>query len=255
MAADLTAWGRGLFGCSLAMSWGGSMTQIVSAHRPVYARIDARALVPRTADLASAAAASAVFAVALACFVRGFRLGTSALLIAALMAALRRIETRQWPGDLVVGLGKYVPALACLCGFLAAYAASSGANREACGWAAACGVAGACHALAGWAKLRTPGWAEARHIGALVAERSYRGWGWTRALRRWLSSRPRLCGLLGATAIWSEMIGGLLFLWPPARLSVALAMAATHAGIFLFLGYFEPEWILLLFGLAWTPIA
>ena len=255
MGAALGSWGRGLFGLCLALSWASSVTQLVSAHRPVYGRQDLRVALPRGLPLAALAAASILFAVSLAGFIRGIWLGASGIMIVALMTGLRQFEIRQWPGN-IVDLGKYVPALACLCGFLIAYAAAAGQSaprREACGWGAACGVAGACYALAGWAKLRTPKWADSKHLGMLIAERSYRGWSWARSLRRGLSVNPRLCGALAVVSLWSELLSGFLFLWPAARLSVAVAMGATHAGIFLFLGYFEPEWILLLFGLAWVP--
>lgn len=246
--------GRGLFGCCLGLSWTNSLTQAASAHRLVYERVDLRVPVSRRVVL-GATAASVLFVVVLASFVRGFWVGTSGLVLVALLAAMRHVETRQWPGNLVVELGKYVPTLACLCAFLVVYAATSGmaaAQREDCGWAAACGVGAACYALAGWAKLRTPGWADAQHLQLLIAERSYRGSAWSRALRRWVAARVSLCGALGAVSLWGEIVGGILFLWPEARLWVAVAMAAMHVGIFLFLGYFEPEWILLLFALAWV---
>ena len=254
VATPLSSIGPLLFGGCLALSWINSLTHIASAHRPIYSRADFCLAWRWDPSTKTAAALSVFFFIACAVFARGIRPGISGLAVFALLAAIRRIEISQWPDRIVVDLGKYVPTAAGLFGYLTAFWLMwwRPSQRAACAWAAACGVAAASYALAGWSKHLTPNWASGKHIGLLIAERSCRGHGWARALRRGVSSRLAVCGWFATLAVWGEVIAGVLFLLPAMRVGVAIAMAALQAGIFILLGYAELEWVLLLFALSWA---
>ena len=124
----------------------------------------------------------------------------------------------------------------------------------AAGWEAACGVIAAAYGLAGLDKARESGaaaWTEARNTALLIAERSYAGPMWLQRLRQAAARTPWLCRITALYGFYGEFAASL-FVFPPARWPVALAMTAMQAGIILFLGYVEMEWILLMLALALT---
>lgn len=145
-----------------------------------------------------------------------FSLAWASLLL-GMMAGVRQLERRVWHDDIVVKLGKYVPAAAALLGHSLARGAlllldRAPAEAEAAGWEAACGVLGGAFFLAGLAKLRESGfdWVPARHEALLIAERAYSGAPALRWLRRRVAATPWLCLAAGLYGFYGEFLG-LLF--------------------------------------------
>jgi len=171
----------------------------------------------------------------------------SAVWILGILIVIRRLEIAQWPDNIVVDLGRYVPAAACLSAWLVVQLLLWGedvAVRERIGWNAAVGVMGAAYTMAGVTKVREAGfrWARPSNIALLLFERSYSGPRWQRALRRFLAARPLLCGAGATVALWIELLAWGIVV-PELRAPVVVAATGLQASITLTLGYFEPEWI------------
>lgn len=249
--------GLALFTLALVFSWVNSALHVLLPHRPLYAfsasaapsdPIPARRLVAVGLATLGFAAASGAWALS-----DWPRLGAAAVLLVLL--SIRQVEKRQWPGNMVVRLGKYVPAAACLLGWLVAATLTRAlsweeAASQRAGWEAAAGVMAALYPLAALSKLRLTGWRWMRpqHHALMIAERAYTGPHWVRAIRQRGSRSMALCGFVGMFGLLSEFACAL-YVFPDARLFVTAIVLALHAGILLFLGYIEPEWILVMVGL------
>jgi hypothetical protein len=157
---------------------------------------------------------------------------------------LYRWELGTYPGQLIVQLGKYAPAAATLLGFVVArlLARALGLDADARAWDAAAGVFGGCYVLAGIAKVRGSGWGwgRAEHMSVLLAERGFGRWG---ALRLRLAQSRAACAAIGWGGLLVEL-GGVAFVWAPARPGLAVGLVAFKAATWLLFGYFEPEWAL-----------
>lgn len=170
----------------------------------------------------------------------------AALALAAILQ-LRRWEIATWPGDVVVRLGKYAPASACLLGWAAAHLiaralGADAATQAARGWDAAAGVLASAYVLAAIAKVRESGlgWTRAESISLLLAERGFGRWGGLRlrlAQSRFASAFVGWMGLLVEAA-------AVLLLFPPIRPYFAAGIVVFMAVTWLLFGYFEPEWAL-----------
>lgn len=165
----------------------------------------------------------------------------------AFLLRLRRWEVATYPQKLVVRLGKYAPASACLMGWLLAFGLAGAlgydeATQKARGWDAAAGVFGGCYVLAGIAKVRESGWdwGRAESMSVMLAERGFGRFG---GVRLALAQSRAACVVIGATGMWIEL-GAIAFVWPPARPWLALAVVVFKAMTWGLFGYFEPEWTL-----------
>lgn len=165
----------------------------------------------------------------------------------ACLLRLRRWEVATYPNKLVVRLGKYAPASACLMGWLLALLLADAlgydeATQRARGWDAAAGVFGGCYVLAGIAKIRESGWdwGRAESMSVMLAER---GFGRLGGLRLALAQSRAACTVIGVTGMGIEL-GAIAFVWPPARPWLAMAVVGFKAMTWGLFGYFEPEWTL-----------
>ncbi len=248
--------GSAFFTLALVLSWVNSAIHVLLPDRPLYAFSSTSLSIPvPPRRIVYVGLATLGFAAALGVWGASEwpRLGAAAVLLSLL--AIRQVEKRQWPGDTVVRLGKYVPAAACLLGWLvaatitAALSWEEAASRHA-GWEAAAGVMAALYPLAALSKLRSTGWRWMRpqHHALMIAERAYSGPGWVRSIRQRGSRSMGLCGFVGVFGLLSEF-ACVLYVFPDARVFVTAIVLALHAGILLFLGYLEPEWLLVMVGL------
>ncbi len=216
-------------------------------HVPLY--LDPRSVVgdpeavpwpPRVWGLATLAVAGVLLVVG------GFHPGLAAPFTLAALLGLRQHEVGTYGPEIVVRLGKYAPASACLLGWWVARTISlalghPGAEADAHGWDAASGVFGGCYVLAGIAKLRESGWAwgRAENMSLMLAERGFGRWG---SLRLWLAQQRPACGLIGATGLWIEL-GAVAFVYAPLRPAFAVGVVLFKLFTWVLFGYFEPEWV------------
>lgn len=242
-----------LFALGLAISWINSSLHVALTERPVYAGSPRmfRGPVGR-ARLVPLLLASAGFVGLLVLFVLRVQPELVAVGLLTALVLIRRVEIAQWHDDIVVRLGKYVPAGACLSGWLAAdvvlqLTGRSAAEARALGWNASCGVMAGAYVLAGLVKLRKSGlgWVRADRQALLVAERAFAGPRWMRSLRLSVvrSKTVSLCAGLFGLGVELAALG---LVYPPARIPVAAAVVALHGGFMLLLGYFEVEWLVVL---------
>jgi len=248
--------GHALFAIGLAISWLNSSLHIALAERPVYAGSPRmfRGPVSRGRLVSVLAAGSAFFALLLL-FVLRIQPELVAAGILLALISIRRVEIAQWHDDIVVRLGKYAPAGACLAGWLAADVAlqlwgKPAAEARLLGWNASCGVMAGAYVLAGLVKLRKSGlgWVRADRQALLVAERAFAGPRWLRSLR--LAVVRSKTASLGAGIFGLGVeLGAIGLVYPPARLPVAAAVLALHGGFMLLLGYFEIEWLAVLMAI------
>lgn len=249
--------GSVLFGICLLHSWANSSTHVLYPHEAVYSGGPSMFL--RSASkrgLAVVGATTPVFLLATVAFCMGTRPLLSGAVLLGLMAGIRQLERRMWHDEIVVKLGKYVPAAAALLGYVVArgIAELTGQTDEvanAAGWEAGCGVMGGAFFLAGLAKLRESGmsWSKARNQAILIVERSYSGPMPVRALRKWVAASPTLCLAAGLYGFYGEFLG-LLFAVSWARWPIAIFSVLLQIGITVLLGYIELEWMLIMVALA-----
>lgn len=249
----MTTLGTWLFALGLVVAWANSAVHVALSDRPLYMMsrrmFEGRV---RASRLVAVGVPTIFFLVLVACFVAGVWPEVVALALLLSLFGIRRWEIAQWEGDVVVRLGKYAPAAACLLGWLVtqpvvrALGFSIEEGRRL-GWDAACGVLGGAYALAAVSKLRESGivWAEARYQALLVAERGFSGPAWVRSLRLAVARSPSASRFVGLTGLWVEVLA-LAFVVPDARVVVLAAVIAVHVGFVVLLGYFEPEWILVM---------
>ena len=242
--------GRYLFVFCLWYSWCTSALLTVMSDRLPYTRgVRWREILAALVRARVVIALSVGFAVASVAFARGYRQALAGVILLFLMAALRRLEVRQWPGNIVVGLGKYVPTAAALGGYLLGWILTADRplpEREAWGWEGACGVMAGAYLLAGIAKLRESGssWISGVNIALLVAERSFTGPRPVQALRRWAVGQPWLCRFSGVYGLVIEL-AVVVFIVPELRWAVTVAIVLLQVAILVLLGYWELEWIVL----------
>ena len=249
----MVAVGHWLFAAGLALSWVNSGFHIVLSDRPVYL-LSARAFQGRVRSLrlGLVLAASVPYAALLWLFVSGAWPEWTAIGILSMLIGIRRREIADWPDNIVVRLGKYVPAGACLTAWLVAqpflrWAGHSGEEAHERGWQASCGVLAGAYVLAAIAKLREsgPAWVHPRYQALLVAERGFHGPRILRRFRLAIARSPHAARIVGLTGFW---VGALAFLYlvPALRPFVLAVVIALHIGFVVLLGYAEPEWVIVM---------
>ncbi len=248
--------GHAIFAVGLALSSTNSALHVLLADRPVYAGSPRmfRGPLPR-GRLWSVLGASGGFAGLIVLFLSGLAPEWVALGVLMALMAIRRVEIAQWHDDVVVRLGKYVPAGACLSGWLVADVAliASGvpvADARRLAWNAGCGVMAGAYVLAAITKVRTSGlsWVRAERQALLIAERAFWGPPLVRGLRLAIARSRSWSTLAGLFGLGVEL-AALAFVVPEARVPVAAAVIALHLGFMALLGYFEIEWLVVLVAL------
>lgn len=241
--------GRWLFAAALALSWANSALHVLWSDRPFYlmsARVfEGRVRAARAAVLG---AGTLVYLPLVVAFTAGPHPEAAALALLVAMALIRRWEVAEWPDDIVIRLGKYVPAGAAMAAWLAAQPIlrALGHAPDAArhlGWNAACGVVAGMYLLAGIAKLREAGlvWAEPGYQALLVAERAFYGPRVLRDFRLAVARSPRASRVVGVVGLALE-VAAVGFVVPDLRFALAAAIVTLHAGFVVLLGYVEPEW-------------
>lgn len=241
--------GLGLFLAALGVAWINCALHVLFADQPLYsAPASAVRRRPAGSKLVGIGLSLVIFTGGAALWLNGMTEIPGAVLLLALMAAIRVWEVRQWPGDTVIRLGKYAPASACLAGWLVGrvVAGSVGLSDEEArrvGWEAAAGVMAATYVLAAASKLRRTGlaWMAGGHQALLIAERACSGRAIVRSVRRRVAGSTRVCRLIGVFGFASEVLFGL-YIFPDLRLGLTVVVLGLHAGIAVLLGYVEPEW-------------
>jgi hypothetical protein len=242
-----------LFAFGLFLSWANSALHVALSDRPLYIRtlrvFRGKAPAPKVIALALATVG---YLALIGLFLSGQHREWVALAILVVLAAIRRFEIAQWPGDIVVRLGKYVPAAACLAAWLVTRVVCSFARvpdetADTLGWSSACGVLAGVHVLAVIAKVRESGWGwmHSRYQALLVAERAFTGPRVLRGLRSAVAQSKRVSALVGAYGFFAEA-GSVLFVVPAARPFVLGAVLLLHLGFLTLLGYFELEWVVVM---------
>ncbi len=249
--------GLWLFAGGLVLSWANSALHVALPDRPLYA-MSARMFKGRvsTLRLVTLGLASVGFVGLIALFLKQASPEWVALVILLVLLGIRRLEIIQWPDNIVVKLGKYVPSAACLLAWLIAsvtlrWTGKPVEDARALGWQAACGVMAGAYVLAAIAKLRQSGfsWAHPRYQALLVAERAFAGPRWLRAVRLQAARSKAASTVIGFVGLFAEFLA-VLFIVPAARPWVIALVIALHLGFILLLGYFEIEWILVLVAVA-----
>lgn len=254
--AAMTILGKLLLAASLLISWTSSATHILHAEKPVYDRW-ARLLNKRwtTSHLPVLLALSVPFVATTALFCLGWWPVWTGAALLAMMVGLRQWEIAQWNYEVVVGLGKYVPAAAAVLGYVSAAALAGwlapALDPDQVGWDAAAGILAGSWVLAAIAKYRESGmlWVSANNVALLVYERTYHGPGWLNRLRRAAARQPWICLAAANVGFWGEALGGL-FIFPAMRWPLAIALTLFQLGILILLGYVELEWIFIMLAVA-----
>jgi hypothetical protein len=177
----------------------------------------------------------------------------AALIYLVVLAVYRQWEKVQWEGDIVVKLGKYVPAAAALLGYVLGCGIAILIDYEDpywAGWEVACGFMGACYSLAGVAKWLKVGskWFDGIGMQMLIYERSLLSRGLLKRIRERSGRSWRLCAGLTGGGFLVELFG-FMYIFPSLRLLYLGLAAPMVVGFFVFLGYFELEWALVLIAL------
>jgi len=244
--------GRGLFGICLGLSWLNSMTHILQSEEMIYTRGIQRRLwahpawkwlIPTTIP----------FVLSCYLFCAGLYEVPAGIVIVGAIFWIRRWEISLWHNNIVVNLGKYSPSGTCLIAYLAGYAIAPYFNLDpqSTGVEVACGGLGAAWFLSGWKKIEYSGWnwMGKRNIGLLLAERAYIGNKWFRTIRRQLIRSPFALRTIGFLGVFLEM-AGIIFCFPEYRIAYAVIINLLLLGTVVLLGYYEPEWMLIIIALA-----
>ncbi len=245
------SWELAVLSLALLLSWANSAMHIAWSDRPVYAmRLEMFGPPTRRRRVVLLVVATLPFLALVYCFASGVWPRLAALGVIAFLMIIRRIEIADWPDDIVVRLGKYVPAGAALSAWLVAsqIARQLGeppARADVLGWHAACGVIGGAYVLSAIAKLRLTGWdwMRSHHHALLIAERAYTGPRFIRSARHVVARSSAVGLVVGVFGLMME-IGAIGFVFPSVRVYAAAGILTMQAGIWVLLGYFEPEWYL-----------
>jgi hypothetical protein len=248
--------GRWFLAVGVLLSWVNSATHVALPDRPLYMRSRRifKGRIPHLKALILGLGTLAMLTLVGFFLTRRFPEAT-AFGIIALMIAIRRFEIRQWPGDIVVRLGKYVPAGAALTAWLvtqpiARVLGVSVERAHALGWHASCGVLAGAYVLAAIAKLRESGWVwmHPRYQALLVAERAYYGPPALRGFRAWIAGSKRASTVVGVVGLFGE-IAAVGFLVPALRVPILAFVLLLNFGFWALLGYLELEWMVVFVGI------
>ena len=88
-----------------------------------------------------------------------------------------------------------------------------------------------------------------RTQGLLLAERAYIGNPLFKAIRRELVQHPLALRTIGFLGVFVEM-AGIIFCFPEYRMAYAVIINLLLLGTIVLLGYYEPEWMLIIIALA-----
>jgi len=242
-----------LFGVCMLLSWGMTVSHLLSRGASIYTDGPFRAFrrpgVPRAVALLGG---TLVMLGAIASFVL-WQSSVAAVIFLVVLGLYRQWERSQWPGDIVVNLGKYVPTATVLVAFLLGRwvaMALSVEDPDHLGWQAACGAMGATFTLAALSKWKEAGaaWFRGTGLQLLISERAWLVPEPVRGLRAAFGASPRLCTAMSIGAFGLEAFG-FLFGVPQLRW-VFFGLAATMLlGFWILLGYWEIEWGLVVLAL------
>ncbi len=239
-----------IFGLCMLLSWVVTLGHLSSQGGMVYTDGPLRAFRrPGPArSLALLAGSVAVLASVVAFALWQSTLAGVAFLV--ILGVFRQWEKSQWEGDVVVSLGKYVPTAAVLLAFLVGRGVARVLGLEEAdwlGWQVGCGAMGACFTLAAASKWKKAGaqWFQGAGLQLLISERSIGRPEPLRSLRAWVGASPRLCTFLAVGSFLLEA-AGVLYCVPELRWAFAAGGVAMLLGFWVLLGYFEPEWGLVL---------
>lgn len=244
--------GRGIFGICLGLSWLNSMTHILQSQEMIYTRGMQRKV---WAHPAWKRLIPVTIPFALSCYL--FSVGhyevQAGLVIIGAIFWIRRWEISLWHKNIVVRLGKYSPSGTCLIAYLAGYAIAPhfGLDPQSTGVEVACGGLASAWFLSGWKKIEYSGWnwMGKRTQGLLLAERAYIGNPLFKAIRRELIQHPLALRTIGFLGVFVEM-AGIIFCFPEYRMAYAVIINLLLLGTIVLLGYYEPEWMLIIIALA-----
>ncbi|MFZ5482334.1 MAG: hypothetical protein ACOZNI_36570 [Myxococcota bacterium] len=243
--------GRVLLGLAVLAAWGslGRVLRVRGVPHPrgLTALVDLAFLTqPAVAGVATLAV---VVAVALFVFDRHARAAATFIVIAFSLGG--HVQASQWPGLNGVNGAIALPGAALAAWVVAQHVAGTPEERARRGHEAACGIVAAFYPLLALSKVLGSGlaWAGGGNIGRHVAVHAVGGLAVLEPLRLGLAASPALCTALGVGTLVIEG-GAIAFLWPAARPAVAVAVAAMHVGIGLFMGLHHYECLLVVAGLA-----
>jgi len=254
MEAGVIEGGRILFALCLGLSWMNSALHVLNTTSMPYSR--GIGLPPNPWQrVAGLVLAGLVFLATLFAWAVRWQELWAGLMVLGCIVLIQLWERKGWRGDTVLRLGKYSPSGSALAGYTVAtlVAPSLGLPIEQAGWEGACGVMASAWFVSGWKKWSRSGmrWLSTQNTGLLVAERTYLGPRPLRDARRWLVTKPWLLGMMGVLGLLLE-IAGIAFCIPDLRWAYAITVVALLGFTLLFLGYFEPEWALVMIALAWV---
>jgi hypothetical protein len=144
-----------------------------------------------------------------------------------------------------------LPGAALLASWVARRTTSNIQERDRRGVEAACGIVGACYAVAVSSKLWTSGfgWASAGNIGMQIATEAYLAPEPLRSLRLAAAASPALCATVGTATLFIEG-GTLLFVLPAARVPMCVLLVGMHLGISVLMGLHHYDWMFTAVGWA-----
>jgi hypothetical protein len=246
----ITQLGYVLFSIGLLLSWANSAAHVLFSDRPLYMHsrrvFEGGVRGPRALALSLPTLGYIALVVL---FYRRIQPEIVAVALLASMAAIRRFEVMQWEGDVVVRLGKYVPAAASLLAWLIADGVLQACGYDveearALAWNASCGVMAGAYVLAGIAKLRESGvqWVHPRYQSLLIAERGYSGPRWVRSFRVAIARSRTASWVVGVSGLGIEF-AAIALVVPVLRWPATAAVLLVNAGFALLLGYVEVEWV------------
>jgi hypothetical protein len=240
--------GRYMFGFCLALSWVMSSWHVLAPEEMPYsyglaakrARFDPKAI-------AIVLVGTLLYMPLVLAFTLRWSDLPAAIGIIAVLGVLRQVERATWESDVVVELGKYVPSIASLSGYVFVYLVASTDDPwalERYAWEGGCGVMAAAMCVAGIEKwlLGSTRWFTNNGLPLMLAERAHLGPPFLRWVRAQLLRVPRISAILGGLTNIAE-VGAILFAFPMLRWPMFLYCEIMLGGIAFILGYFELEWL------------
>ena len=250
MVDDLTLLiGRHVFALGLILSWMNSAIHTVTPRAQPYTRGLSWPRL-RGSGLLPLGLSTLIFLTLAEAFALGWTLEWTGLGLLTMIAGIRHFEVRTWADNRVLELGKYAPTGVALFGYQVGYWLTwshETSYREAVGWEVAAGMLAAAWFLTGWHKVRLAGkdWFSQRAVVLLIAERVHRSKGRIRALRLRLLRSPKACQVAGGAGVIAELACAL-YVFPSMRIPITVVVEGLLLSVFLFLGYFELEWMLVM---------